>query len=185
VVVTWPPSARYSPQLHANRTLGPQDPSSVWAVLLPVLESPQQPTVEVSFVLHCGRAELDLSMEHRQGRLWVGRLSGVPGAFCSGTIAHIQVKASDGSCSELRPVTVGRRGDSLEFVQPQAYMPLDLSWVDWGRSIALRVDWPYWGYSNGKRGGGLQVRLTPRRPGRCLRCGGSCSSGSCVCRVWR
>lgn len=146
MVVTWPPSARYSPQLHANRTLGPQDPSSVWAVLLPVLESPQQPTVEVSFVLHCGRAELDLSMEHRQGRLWVGRLSGVPGAFCSGTIAHIQVKASDGSCSELRPVTVGRRGDSLEFVQPQAYMPLDLSWVDWGRSIALRVDWPYWGY---------------------------------------
>jgi len=47
--------------------------------------------LQVSFVLHCGRAELDLSMEHRQGRLWVGRLSGVPGAFCSGTIAHIQV----------------------------------------------------------------------------------------------
>jgi hypothetical protein len=58
----------------------------------------------------------------------------------------LQVKVSDGSCSELRPVAVVKQGDRLQFAEPQSYVPLDTTWFDWACSIALRIDWPLWGY---------------------------------------
>ena len=56
------------------------------------------------------------------------------------------MRVSHGSSSELRPVRLVQRGNNLEFGEALSPSPLDLSWFDWARSIALILDWPYWGY---------------------------------------